>query len=80
MPAAATAFLCDDDNDLALAAVVGKAFLPSVSAVSAGGGHGVRGGLENVGKVFLPSVSTVGLHGEVATSNKEDRLKAVGAM
>jgi hypothetical protein len=31
---AATAFLCDDDNDLALAAVVGKAFLPSISAVS----------------------------------------------
>lgn len=34
---AATAFLCDDDNDLALAAVVGKAFLPSVSAVSNAG-------------------------------------------
>lgn len=31
---AATAFLCDDDNDLALAAVVGKAFLPSISTAS----------------------------------------------
>lgn len=29
-----TAFLCDDDNDLPLAAMVGKAFLPSVSSVS----------------------------------------------
>jgi hypothetical protein len=36
--AAATAFLCDDDNDLPLAAVVGKAFLPSVSAVREGVG------------------------------------------
>lgn len=30
---ARTAFLCDDDNDLVLAARVGKAFLPSISAV-----------------------------------------------
>lgn len=35
VPAQRTAFLCDDDNDLALAAVVAKAFLPSISAVSA---------------------------------------------
>jgi hypothetical protein len=27
------AFLCDDDNDLELAAIVGKAFLPSVTSV-----------------------------------------------
>lgn len=27
------AFLCDDDNDIQLAKVVGKAYLPSVSAV-----------------------------------------------
>lgn len=27
-------FLCDDDNDLALAADVGKAFLPSITSVS----------------------------------------------
>ena len=27
------AFLCDDDNDIDLAKVVGKAYLPSVSAV-----------------------------------------------
>jgi hypothetical protein len=44
---AATAFLCDDDNDLALAAVVGRAFLPSISAVSVlsgvGGGNAVCG-------------------------------------
>jgi 3-deoxy-D-manno-octulosonate 8-phosphate phosphatase KdsC-like HAD superfamily phosphatase len=40
---AATAFLCDDDNDLGLAAVVGKAFLPSISAVSYMGG-GVTSG------------------------------------
>jgi 3-deoxy-D-manno-octulosonate 8-phosphate phosphatase KdsC-like HAD superfamily phosphatase len=41
---AATAFLCDDDNDLALAAVVGKAFLPSTSAVSGCMGRGKGGG------------------------------------
>lgn len=35
VPAASTAFLCDDDNDLALADIVAKAFLPSISAVSA---------------------------------------------
>ncbi len=29
-----SAFLCDDDNDLPLAALVGKAFLPSISSVS----------------------------------------------
>ena len=28
-------FLCDDDNDMPLAAVVGKAFLPTVSSVRA---------------------------------------------
>lgn len=28
-----TGFLCDDDNDLALAAIVAKAFLPSITAV-----------------------------------------------
>lgn len=27
-------FLCDDDNDMALAADVGKAFLPSITSVS----------------------------------------------
>lgn len=37
VPVASTAFLCDDDNDLALAAVVGRAFLPSISAVSSAG-------------------------------------------
>lgn len=31
-------FLCDDDNDMELAAVVGKAFLPSVTSVSGGRG------------------------------------------
>lgn len=34
VPAARTALLCDDDNDLLLAAMVGKAFLPSIGAVS----------------------------------------------
>lgn len=34
VPADRCVFLCDDDNDLKLAAIVGKAFLPSVSAVS----------------------------------------------
>ncbi len=39
-PAPGCCFLCDDDNDLELAAEVGKAFLPSVTSVStAGGGH-----------------------------------------
>ncbi len=31
--AADAAFLCDDDNDMELAAIVGKAFLPSVTSV-----------------------------------------------
>jgi len=30
-----TGLLCDDDNDLALAAIVAKAFLPSITAVRA---------------------------------------------
>lgn len=34
-----TALLCDDDNDMKLAALVGKAFLPSISHVSALTGH-----------------------------------------
>lgn len=28
-----TAFLCDDDNDMELAAEVGRAFLPSITSV-----------------------------------------------
>eukprot|EP00879_Flechtneria_rotunda_P015474 GHRR01016182.1.p1 GENE.GHRR01016182.1~~GHRR01016182.1.p1 ORF type:complete len:201 (+),score=88.50 GHRR01016182.1:1365-1967(+) len=34
VPAERTIFLCDDDNDLGLAGMVGKAFLPSISAAS----------------------------------------------
>jgi hypothetical protein len=34
VPASRCALLCDDDNDLELAAIVGKAFLPSIGAVS----------------------------------------------
>lgn len=34
VPAGRCALLCDDDNDLELAAIVGKAFLPSIGAVS----------------------------------------------
>jgi len=33
VPASSCVLLCDDDNDLQLAAVVGKAFLPSISHV-----------------------------------------------
>lgn len=41
-PAAGCCFLCDDDNDLELAAEVGKAFLPSVTSVSRRGARGTR--------------------------------------
>lgn len=34
VPAEGSVFLCDDDNDMQLAAMVGKAFLPTISAVS----------------------------------------------
>lgn len=35
-------FLCDDDNDMELAAVVGKAFLPSITSVSQRTGRPAR--------------------------------------
>jgi 3-deoxy-D-manno-octulosonate 8-phosphate phosphatase KdsC-like HAD superfamily phosphatase len=40
---AGAAHLCDDDNDLPLAAMVGRAFLPSITEVG-GRGVGARGG------------------------------------
>jgi 3-deoxy-D-manno-octulosonate 8-phosphate phosphatase KdsC-like HAD superfamily phosphatase len=43
VPAGRCALLCDDDNDLQLAAIVGKAFLPSIGAVSYLHTRGVAG-------------------------------------
>ncbi len=36
-------FLCDDDNDLELAAHVARAFLPSITSVRKGGEEGQTG-------------------------------------
>ena len=55
-------FLCDDDNDMELAAEVGRAFLPSISSVrSSDSWVGVRrvtwGGRQTCGGRILMSVA-----------------------
>jgi hypothetical protein len=45
----AAAHLCDDDNDLPLAAMVGRAFLPSITEVGVGGGGSWGGAVALLG-------------------------------
>jgi hydroxymethylpyrimidine pyrophosphatase-like HAD family hydrolase len=49
-----SAFLCDDDNDLPLAALVGKAFLPSISSV----GESVQQAVQQHPERFVTATST----------------------
>lgn len=65
-PAARCAFLCDDDNDLLLAAAVGRAFLPTVATAS------VRAAVAAAPDHFV--VSSLG-----GTAATEEMVAAVGA-
>ena len=47
-------FLCDDDNDMELAAEVGRAFLPSISSVRGSRVKGSRGARQ-VDKGWVPA-------------------------